>query len=174
MKLYVLRHGETDANKNRIVQSYTDYYLNKDGVNDALRVKKELENISFDKIFSSPLKRAKQTAEIICENSNILYDDLLVERNFGDLENKKMPEGEELKKLWNFSYNENNVETVYEILDRSKEFLNKIKKENVNNILVVSHGAFLQALHFNIVGYDKNTNLSDYKISNCEIKVYDI
>lgn len=62
--LYVIRHGQTDFNKERKMQGRMGLPLNEYGVNQAEELKKQLKGIHFDMVFSSPQERAVQTAEI--------------------------------------------------------------------------------------------------------------
>ncbi len=67
MKLFVVRHGETDWNVERRLQGQTDIELNENGIRQANKLKQDLndKDCNIDLIISSPLKRAKKTAEII-------------------------------------------------------------------------------------------------------------
>ena len=64
MILFV-RHGQTDCNINGIIQGHLDAPLNQTGIEQAEKTAEELKNTSIDIIYSSPLIRAKKTAEII-------------------------------------------------------------------------------------------------------------
>ena len=75
-------------------------------------------------------------------------------------------------KSWNYvlNYSEYKMETIKEVLKRAKEFLNYLNKTYDNkNILIVSHGAFIKALYFNIIGYTENTNFLSFFPSNGEV-----
>lgn len=63
--LYVVRHGESEANVNKIVQGHTDSPLTQRGVEQAEEVAETFKDIGFDAIYSSDLERAKRTAQII-------------------------------------------------------------------------------------------------------------
>ena len=96
IELYLIRHGETEWNKESICQGRTDFPLNLKGKEEASEVAKELKakNYKFDLYISSPLKRAFETTEIIknelTNNKNdILIDNYFIERNFGYFEGKK-------------------------------------------------------------------------------------
>ena len=67
MKIYLVRHGETDWNKERKIQGQVDIPLNAFGIHLAEETAKGLRDIPFDICFSSPLGRAKDTARIILE-----------------------------------------------------------------------------------------------------------
>lgn len=88
MNLYVVRHGQTEWNIMKKMQGSVDIPLNEKGIEQAYITKKNLENISIDIIFCSPLKRAMQTAEVINQDRNleIIYDERLRERNYGEFE----------------------------------------------------------------------------------------
>ena len=77
--IYIVRHGQTDWNVEGIYQGRIDIPLNKTGIEQAKKTKEELKGIKFDKVFSSPLKRAIETAQIICNNP-IIKDDRIIER----------------------------------------------------------------------------------------------
>ena len=62
--LYLIRHAESEANKQRIMASRLPFPLTKDGKKDADLIATELKNsVNIDKIITSPLLRAVETAE---------------------------------------------------------------------------------------------------------------
>ena len=65
MKLYVMRHGQTDWNVLGKVQGITDVELNERGIEQAKQAKDKVNQYEIDLIVYSPLKRAKKTAEIV-------------------------------------------------------------------------------------------------------------
>lgn len=65
MEIYLIRHGETEWNTLRKLQGRSDTELNEVGIQLAQMTSKALEDIPFDVIYTSPLKRAKKTAEIM-------------------------------------------------------------------------------------------------------------
>ena len=92
MKLYLVRHGETDWNRDRISQGITDTLLNETGRAQSVRLAEHLGRLSIGAIYSSPLKRAAQTAGPIASKSKveIKYDPDLKEMNQGAIEGKKL------------------------------------------------------------------------------------
>ena len=89
MKLYLIRHGESIGNELGISQGQrNDLSLTEKGRDQAKRIAKKLANEKIDAIYSSDLKRANDTAEIIGKSHNILttLDKRLRERDFGDLD----------------------------------------------------------------------------------------
>ena len=71
MDIYLIRHGETDYNKKKRLQGVTDIPLNAQGIALAEKTAAGLRDISFDRIYTSPLIRARRTAEIIRGNREI-------------------------------------------------------------------------------------------------------
>lgn len=102
-ELYLVRHGETDWNAARRIQGSTDIPLNDRGREQARRTGRLLSSRTWDAIFSSPLSRALETAEIIAEETGLPAPDLMeavVERNYGAAEgldfrtlDERYPEG---------------------------------------------------------------------------------
>ena len=81
MKLYVVRHGETDINAQNKINSHNDVELNDNGISQAKNLSKFIQNIDYDIVISSPLIRAKKTAELInIKNKEILFDNRIIER----------------------------------------------------------------------------------------------
>ena len=85
MEIYIVRHGETLWNKSKRLQGNRNIDLSEVGRNEARERGKQLENVDFDVIYSSPLNRAYETACIIKGERNIpiIKDDRLREINFG-------------------------------------------------------------------------------------------
>ena len=71
MKLYIIRHGETEWNTVKRMQGQTDIPLNENGINLAKKVGKYMRKIHFDYIIRSPLDRAKTTARLVTEYRDI-------------------------------------------------------------------------------------------------------
>ena len=89
MKLYVIRHGQTNWNLKGIIQGQKDIELNDKGINEARKAKDEFNNLKIDLIMCSPLKRAKETAKILNtdKNINIPYIKRSFPINLSDIEN---------------------------------------------------------------------------------------
>ena len=88
MELYMVRHGQTDFNKNKRLQGVIDIPLNEYGIELAEKTAEGLKDVPFDVIYSSPLSRAFQTAEIIRGDRpvEIIPTDSLLELSFGEYE----------------------------------------------------------------------------------------
>lgn len=159
MKLYLLRHGSTDWNKLMLLQGQTDIPLNEDGINAARKCGEEMANIPFHKIYTSTLKRAYKTAELIRGSRNIpiVKDERIIEACFGELEGidiSRIPDGH-LQGAYTAFFQDpanykpvNGGEPFENLVDRASSFLEEIvaKEPSDSHILVVAHGAVIKAL----------------------------
>lgn len=171
MNVYLLRHGETAANKEGRIQGRIDIPLNDYGIElaEITRDGIQKEGIRFDKIYSSPLIRAVQTATIVRgdrEPHQIILDDRIMEMAFGKGESlfikdiKEKPEHANFKNCFSAPSKyiaKDGAESYEEILARAKDFLeNEIKplEDTCENVLVVCHGAMIRALLLSVNGWD--------------------
>lgn len=163
MNIYFIRHGETIWNKEKKIQGRSDIPLNEYGIELAHVTAQAIKNIPFDIVYSSPLIRAKETAEILVNNRNleIHYDIRLLEMSFGDGEGESLPEihAHPEMKLYNFIHSPENYlppnggETFEELYSRCKSFIEDIilpAENNYNNMLIVGHGALIRGFIHNI------------------------
>ena len=90
MKIYLMRHGETKWNKRSKLQGQVDIPLAPKGIEQAEMTSEGMKDIPFDHIFSSPLKRAYKTAQVVRRDRpiEIVRDDRLKEMSFGTSEGK--------------------------------------------------------------------------------------
>ena len=89
MKLFALRHGETEENIDKIMQGKMDTILNDIGRKQCEKVKSKVKKAQIDLIVSSPLKRTIETAKIAAPGVEIIIDDRLISRNHGEFQGKK-------------------------------------------------------------------------------------
>ena len=132
MKIYYVRHGQTDWNLARKMQGgETEKELNSTGIEQAKQTKKELENAKYDIVICSPMHRAIQTAEIINKDKNVqmITDERIRERKLGELEGNKVTDETE-KKIWdyNLNYQIPNGENIHDFEKRILGFFNEIKQ----------------------------------------------
>ncbi len=177
MKLYLVRHGQTDWNVQMLAQGRTDIPLNSTGIAQAEALRDRVKDYKFDICYCSPLVRAAKTAEIVVDGRcKIVPDKLLVERCFGKYEGTS-PTDDWLK-YWHLDCNDDEMgmEPLTKVFERSKEFLKKIRKNHSSDasILVVGHGGMLKTLHYNIVGYEDDTDFMSMHFKNGDIWEYEI
>ena len=189
MEIFVTRHGQTDWNALGKVQGQTDIELNEKGKKQAEKTGKLIKNEKIDLIITSPLKRAKETAQIINKNFNvpILEDKRLMERSFGQSEGMKKNERKKAKEInpkindiWDYkrNINFNNMETMKQFCDRIYEFFDELIKEYKDkNILIVTHGGTSIIIKCYFIKYPLNNlvNMDTVKgLKNCEIIKFNI
>lgn len=150
MKVYFVRHAESTYNKNGIFQGQANCPLSKKGLADTLERAKSFPQ-DFDVCFCSPLDRAKNTAELLVPDINVIYDVRLKERGLGEYENTIITS--EKRQLLSRQIPLNG-ETFCEFDFRITSFLEMIKKNYDNKkVLVVTHGGVICAIQ-RLLGLD--------------------
>ncbi len=154
MKIYIVRHGETVLNAKGVLQGRLDESLNQNGRELAEMTGKAMKGIHFDYCISSPLIRAKGTAEIILRESgnSISYsvDDRVIEVDFGDMEGKKITDMEDGLKFYFDAFNFAgfpNGETIQDVCCRTQDFLKElIAKDDGKTYLISTHGCAMRGM----------------------------
>ena len=176
MVLYVTRHGETDWNLYGKVQGKADMTLNSKGIEQAKETMEKLKEENIDFIICSPLKRARQTAEIINSEKNIsiIFDERISERDFGEMEGMHK-EDFDFQAFWNYKKNVNyeKAENIRVFFNRIFLFLEDIKKKYKDkNILLVTHGGVSIAINCCFNGIPESGACLPLCIKNCEVKSF--
>lgn len=143
--LGLFRHGQTNWNIDLRLQGTADIPMNATGVEQVSRAAAVIAMQSWDLILSSPLSRAKQSAEIIASElgvAEIKTHDLLLERAFGIGEGMLYEE-------WNSKYSHLDdipgAESTKLITDRSQRLLDFVEENfSGKKVLAVSHGALIR------------------------------
>lgn len=154
MKIYIVRHGETEENIKRTYYGDIDCELTEKGIKQAELVGEKLKDINFDKVFCSEKKRAKETLKRIYEGEGVILDSRLNERNFGIFEGKNYKQLQDSFKLeydtWTDDWKEysiENGESFMEVYHRVKGFMEELKKESSENILICTHGGIIRTIY---------------------------
>ena len=157
VKLFLIRHGQTDSNVEGRYQGSLDTSLTERGVDQARAAKKYLSNVRFSNIYSSPLKRAVQSAEIMIEGTGLeirMKEDLR-EINFGKWEGMKF---EKINSRYRKDYQDwladpynfppTGGESFGSVIERSRKTVKGIVAENPDNssVAVITHGGVILAL----------------------------
>lgn len=183
MKLYIIRHGQTDWNRARKLQGRTDIPLNERGRFVAELTREGLKDVAFDVAFTSPLSRAKETAELVLKGRDIpiVEDDRIIEVNFGAYEGEDFRLDNE--NLQNFFlkpeayYPVNGSESMESILQRTGDFLSELYKNPTyqdSTILISTHGAALSGLLCNIKKWEKADFWKGGLHKNCGFSVVEV
>lgn len=153
-----IRHGHTSYNAEKRYAGSIDIPLNEKGVQDSCLAAEKLMSLHFDVVVTSILKRSIETAQILIGNKKVpmVQSKLCVERNFGILEGKTWDEIQSIQPPVLFinvgndlhSVNPEGAEPFEDVWSRAKKFHHFLFREYRGmNILVVSHGVFLQMFH---------------------------
>lgn len=179
MKLFLIRHGQTDWNLKEKIQGSCDIELNDTGVKQAEELGNKIleENYKFSKIYSSSQKRAIKTAEILSEITNVDYISIdgLEEMNLGEWEGLSWSE---IKEKYPVEYEEwfikrrytktPNGESYQDMLERVLTSIHKIIDENCNEVIIVTHSAVIMCIQC----YLTNTHFDEmtkFKTDNASI-----
>lgn len=173
MKIYLVRHGQCNSNLNKVYNS-DDEDLNEVGVEEAKNLSEKLKDVKIDIIYSSPLLRAKHTADLInVRNKEIIYDDRLKERNPGDLSGKSF-DFTNREEYWNYYsiIKYGTEEGILELFDRVKDFLDELKVSKYDNVLIVAHSGVSKAFYAYFNGIPEDGKFLNLGLKNAEIKEY--
>ena len=145
--LFVVRHGETEANELDIEAGPLDYPLIKRGIKDASFISKALSDIKFAGIYSSPVLRAVETAKILARPHGLKV------RKLEDLtEAKVKPEiAGKIGRHHIITTPDAFMETYKQLQERAVKAVRFIKKEAEGNAIMVSHGQVIEALLDSVV-----------------------
>lgn len=174
MKIYLLRHGQTDWNLEGRLQGHQNIEMNASGIKQITEIAEHLYEMNFqvDAIISSPLNRAKESAQIVAKKigfaGNIIYDDGFLERSFG------AAEGLVWKPEMNLDDEKYGAESVDDVCKRAENTINKYLAEDDRSVLVVAHGAILSAVKHVLSNgtlgyYDSSVPIIQGNILCCEI-----
>ena len=160
--IVLLRHGQTDYNAERRFQGQADIPLNALGVQQAERAREALSRFEFDAIYSSPLKRALETARLVRPEAEILTDDRLMEINVGTHSGRTW--AEVLEEMPDYDYNEaqgidfrrsETGETMAEVVERGMAAFTEIgERHEDQTVLIVSHGFLLRHVLHELLGIE--------------------
>lgn len=157
MILYLLRHGQTDWNVKGRVQGWTDTIINDVGIEQARLAAQRLKRYDIETIYSSDLKRAKKTADIVSGYLDlpVHYTKRLREINFGKAEGVKKtdliakfphisPAFNDTNNPERYEVKYPNGESIGEVQQRFMKFVNKLYADGRQNVLIVTHGMLVR------------------------------
>lgn len=176
MRVLIIRHGQTDWNKQKILQGTKDIPLNAMGLEQAESARESLINEKIDVCYCSPLIRTRQTAEIVLRGRDdipVIYDERIVERRFGIAEGRSTSEID-FAATWIPGQPPmyEGMETFEMLLGRITDFFDDIYTKHKNDtVLVVTHGGASITCGYYFCGPPK-TDRNEYFCKNCVVKEY--
>lgn len=166
-EILLVRHGETDWNRENRVQGHADTSLNATGLEQARALAVVLATECLDVVYASDLLRARHTAEIIASvhGLEVVLDDGLREKNFGSWEGltgteiaERFPDA--VRGGWG------DGETSEQVAERAICTIERIRARHQSGcVLVVSHGGTMRA----ILGHLGHLEVEHGPIGNCEV-----
>lgn len=176
--LYLIRHGETELNRQHRWNCQAEEDINETGVRQAEAAAEEVAKLPLDLIICSPMKRTRHTCAIVNRNNvPVIYDERIMERSGGvvtgmpydaydhdvyyDLNTKEWPEG---------------MEPLPDFMKRVHELVSEVKeKYSGKNVLLVTHGGVCRCVkyYFEPLPEDGRINHGS-KTENCQIRAYEL
>ncbi len=157
MILYLMRHGQTDWNAKERVQGWHDTPISQEGIRQATAACEKLAKENIETIYSSDLKRAKKSAEIISAALDLPlhYTKRLREMNFGKAEGLKKtdlpakfpyiyPAFNDLNNPERYDVRYPNGESIGEVQQRFMKFVTKLLEDRRQKVLIVTHGMLVR------------------------------
>ena len=173
--LYIIRHGQTEVNRAKALQGRSDKPLNETGIREAKAAAARLQDVRFDRVFSSPLLRARQTAEILAPDIPAEIDERLIEMDYGPYEgldlNNLPPEV--LTFFADFVHNPApaGMEPLADVVKRAGEFLEAIRGLE-GDILISTHAIAMKGLLEYLTPDSQGSYWSRF-IGNCAVYTVD-
>ena len=175
---YIVRHGQTEGNKLKTLQGRSNRPLNELGMEQAKTLGEYFadEGIRFDRVYSSPLERAKQTARLAAgDDAEIIVDDRIIEIDYGPYEGASLMDPPEEIKVFFADFVNNpqpeGIEPLDEIVARMGEFLEEISGCQ-GNVLISTHAIAMKG-GLEYLDPEANGAFWSRYIANCSVYAFD-
>lgn len=176
MKIFVLRHGETEENITGVMQGKMETKLNQTGMEQAIKRREDVLKNHIDLVISSPRIRTIKTAELAAPDIPLIIDDRLRSRDHGEFQGKRRDEIN-IDEYWDYKKNiqYREAESVVDLFNRVDSLLKELKeKYSDKNILLVTHSGICRILYYYFNGIPENGDLRSYKSANCSFEQYEL
>lgn len=174
MKLFFVRHGESEANLAMRYAGQSDAKLTEKGREQAVKIRPVLADIPFDRVYSSDLSRAYETQELAIPGADAIKTPLLREFNVGVLTGRDYVSFEKTAMetiTKNRDYREYGGESADMVCDRVKEFLAHLEENPCENVAAFAHNGVLICMLRNVIG--TAFDYSSVRSGNCAIHVFE-
>lgn len=154
MRVYVVRHGESEANLSKQFTGWMDVHLTDQGRAQARGAGEFLQKIPFDKIYASDLCRARETAEEAIPGCSYETTALAREIGVGDLMGKPLSSltAEQKEATVTRGYADYNGESKEQLYGRIRSLLTQMEKLDCETVAVFAHGGWLRAMLETVLG----------------------
>lgn len=153
--LYLLRHGITKGNINAQYIGHTDYPLTTSSIESLKKIKAKYHYPQVKAVFTSPLKRAMQSADIMFQNNDKMVIDDFIEYNFGEFEEKTAEELQDNELFQNWihgdiyarpPFGESNAEFVQRICAAFEKVVDGCIKTQTDEFAIVTHAGVIMTI----------------------------
>ena len=150
MKLYLIRHGQTEANFNKTHSGWGDVMLTETGKEQARKIGRVLERMTFDKIYASYLSLARDTKDLALPNAEYELCPMIREINVGSLARRPVIDcvaeyGDDyIQNRKSINYKPYGGESYEEFSSRVRSFLEIMEKSPYEKVAAFCHGGFIQ------------------------------
>ena len=169
--IYIIRHGQTELNNKQVLQGRSNYPLNEKGIAQARRAAERLRLVSFSHVYSSPLIRAVQSAEIIVPDIPVTIDERLIEMDYGPYEGMDLNalSPEIITFFSDFVHNPapEGMEQLASVVARAGEFIEELSRQD-GNILVSTHAIAMKGI-LEYLTPDSHGSYWSQNIGNCAV-----
>ena len=142
LRLYLIRHGETEWTLTSRHTGLTDIPLTANGEDESRELGKHLRDIQFAHVFTSPLKRARQTCELVGLDKVLEIEPDLAEWDYGDYEGKRSEDIRKRRPDWNvFRDGCPHGETPAQVSERADRLIARLRTLD-GKVALFSHGQF--------------------------------
>ena len=180
IRVLFVRHGETDWNRSRRIMGRQEIGLNETGRFQSLALKQALKGFPVDALYTSPILRARETADILSEERPVrpVDDERLVEVDYGDWVGKTFAEVRETPGyVPYFKRLDSPVapggETLYQVRDRMLDFLRDLKERHADQtVLVASHADTIKCLLMAVLEIPF-ANIWRFRIDNVSVSLFE-
>ena len=172
--IYLVRHGQTAMNRKKVLQGRSDIPLNEEGRKEAAEAGERFQKagVTFDRVYASPLIRARETAELITD-APVITDQRLIEMDYGPYEGMDLmhPAPEVLTFFSDFSKNPapEGMEPLDRVVGRLGEFLEGIRKESADKTILISTHAIAMKGALEYLTPDSGGSYWSRYIGNCAV-----
>lgn len=186
LKIYLARHGQDEDNVKGILNGHRNKALTPLGLEQAVKLAEFIkqQGIIFDRVYSSPLTRALETAQIIISTNDLpepIVLPELIERDFGAMSGRQIADIEKIcapdiikTETVIYFLKADRAETFPDLISRAHRLLANLKGKHADgNILLVTHGDFgkmIYAAYYNIPWEEA---LGNFHFGNTELVLLD-
>ena len=170
MLLFVVRHGETEGNVKKLYYSQMDMPLTDKGRQQAMALRPFLSQFTFDRVYSSDLSRALETAQLMLPGCQPIQSSLLREYKMGWIDGMTHAEVWEKFGYINEHYEQFGGESPQDMCARLQTFLDGLVADPCDRALVFGHAGTMKGLLSVVLGEAANTQ--NVLSINCNIAVF--